>query len=214
MIRGAFVICAMLFTAAPCLADDYRTPKTCSYTLKVWNVNSKQSTKAQRVSHPYSELNGGEIDPVTGCTVCEEDQTLISAHGVEGFYVCNKIADKVKAALAEIISSKERIYSVRGYAVIKSRGPVDKSGNRTGFSNHSYGAAIDINREMNGLYDHCAKFGPQCRLVMGGAWRRGNPGTIEHKGAIVKAMNAAGMKWGGLIEGDQKDFMHFSITGY
>jgi hypothetical protein len=98
--------------------------------------------------------------------------------------------------------------------VIKSRGAADGNGNRIGFSNHSFGTAIDINPEQNGLYDNCITFGPQCRLLRGGEWRPGTPGTLDKNGDIVTLFKQAGFQWGGEIVGKQKDFMHFSLTGY
>ena len=106
------------------------------------------------------------------------------------------------------------IHTIEGYRVVKSRGPVDGKGNRTGFSNHSYGTAIDINSEQNGLYDNCITFGPQCRLLRGGEWRPGTQGTLDTKGDIVVQFKQEGFRWGGEIEGKQKDFMHFSLSGY
>jgi len=106
------------------------------------------------------------------------------------------------------------IHTVVGYHVVKSRGPVDHAGNRTGFSNHSFGTAIDINPDQNGLYDNCITFGPECRLLRGGDWRSGIPGTLEKDGDIVNTLKQEGFYWGGEIAGKQKDFMHFSLTGY
>ena len=77
-----------------------------------------------------------------------------------------------------------------------------------------YGAAVDINRSKNGLYDKCLKFGPGCRLIQGGSWKQGEKGALTKESAIVREMKAAGFKWGGEIEGNQKDFMHFSRSGY
>ena len=36
---------------------------------------------------------------------------------------------------------------------------------------------------------------------------------VASSAAIVRAMREAGFHWGGEMEGDQKDFMHFSVTG-
>lgn len=168
----------------------------------------------KQVRHAYGELIREEIDPVTGCTVCTEDQETIAISPLPTFSVCAKLAPRVRSAVEYLIANGQPIRSVTGYRVIKSRGPVDASGNRTEFSNHSFGTAIDINPEQNGLYDNCIDFGPQCLLIRGGEWRPGTPGTIEKNSDIVVRFKQAGFKWGGEIAGKQKDFMHFSLTGY
>ncbi len=187
---------------------------TCTYEVAVWNVPAKKVIEVRRVSHPYTELSDEEVDPVTGCTVCSEDQVTISLPSVGDFRLCSKIAPQVEETLIGLIEDGVPIQSVRGYQVVRSRGEIDENGNRTMLSNHSYGTAIDINRELNGLYDRCPVFGPGCRLVLGGQWRPGVPGTMVEGGSVVMAMKELGFKWGGEIKGNQKDFMHFSFTGY
>ncbi|OGR40774.1 MAG: hypothetical protein A2X35_09760 [Elusimicrobia bacterium GWA2_61_42] len=189
-------------------------PATCSYEVYNWNTHKKQAVNFAKVERPYSELKPEEIDPATGCTVCLEDQELLKAGAIEPFYVCRKIAASVRVALEKLTAAGEPVLEVTGYRPGKTRNPTDKEGNRTGFSNHAYGAAIDINRSANGLYDKCFKFGPGCRLVQGGPWKPGNKGALSAESRIVKAMKAAGFRWGGEIEGAQKDFMHFSFSGY
>lgn len=189
-------------------------PSDCSYEMQVWNVYEKRSVITKNVEHPYSELRPEEIDPVTGCTVCSEDQERISILPLQLFSVCFKLAPRVRSSLGDMVRNGALINTVVGYHVIKSRGPIDGNGNRTGFSNHSFGTAIDINPEQNGLYDTCITFGPACRLIRGGEWRPGTPGTLDKNSDIVSLFKEAGFKWGGEIAGKQKDFMHFSLTGY
>ena len=74
--------------------------------------------------------------------------------------------------------------------------------------------AVDINRSLNGFYHDCPAFGPRCRLMQGGPWRPGVPGTLTADSPIVLVLKAAGFKWGGEEDGTQKDFMHISLTGY
>jgi hypothetical protein len=143
-----------------------------------------------------------------------EDQELIILPSLQPFSVCFKLAPRVRSILAEMVGRGAPINTVVGYHVIKSRGHVDGNGNRTEFSNHSFGTAIDINPELNGLYDNCINFAPACRLIRGGEWRPGVWGTIEKSSDIVFLFEQAGFKWGGEIAGKQKDFMHFSLTGY
>lgn len=189
-------------------------PSTCTYDVSIWNVRSKGIAGTTTVRHDYASLSEDEVDPLTGCTVCSEDQERLELPGVAPFSVCRKIAPEVRATLMKLLDAGEPVLTVRGYLVIRSRGPVDEKGNRTKLSNHSYGAAIDINRNLNGLYTNCVSFGPQCRLMLGGAWRPGVAGTLEADGAIVRAMKELGFSWGGEIKGIQKDFMHFSRSGY
>jgi hypothetical protein len=189
-------------------------PETCTYETATWNVKLKRSVDVHTVSHPYADLLPGERDPGSGCTVCREDQVPVNVPGVGQVMLCYKVAKRVEDVLLRLVARGAHIVSLRGYKVIRSRGPLDAGGNRTGFSNHSYGAALDINRELNGLYKNCVTWGPRCRLAMGGPWRPGVPGTLVKGGAVVSAMKDIGFKWGGEIAGRQKDFMHFSITGY
>ncbi len=203
-----------LFHAGRSFADERPLPATCTYETQRWSVVLKQSVDARIVSHPYGELAPEEVDPVTGCTVCSEDQERVVVPPLEPFFLCYKIAPQVRAALEGLLRSGAPVFEVVGYHVIRSQGPVDGAGNRTGFSNHSYGTAVDINPELNGLYDHCLEFGAACRLIRGGEWRPGVRGTLERDGDIVRAFKSAGLRWGGEIAGRQKDFMHFSPTGY
>jgi len=188
--------------------------KTCSYEVAVWNVPARKVMEVRRVSHPYSELAEEELDHETGCTVCSEDQVTISLPSSADFRICRKIAPEISDILRRLIEDGVPILSIRGYQVVRSRGGIDDNGNRKMLSNHSFGTALDINRERNGLYDNCIMFGPECRLVLGGHWRPGVPGTLLKNGPVVRAMKAIGFRWGGEIKGRQKDFMHFSLTGY
>jgi hypothetical protein len=190
------------------------TPETCSYEVAVWNVKAKKVIEVKKTRHAYKEVTGEETDPATGCTVCREDQVLISLPPIPKFRICRKLAPKVKKTLLGLIEGGATIKSIRGYRAVRSKGALDKDGNRTVLSNHSFGTAIDINRELNGLYDRCFEFGPKCRLVLGGRWKPGVPGTLVENGPVVRAMKEIGFKWGGEIKGRQKDFMHFSLTGY
>jgi hypothetical protein len=208
---GAFLF---MFYAVPVCAEPSSPPQTCTYESFNWNVRQQRPVNMHTVTHPYSELASDEVDPQTGCTVCLEDQVTVQVGKLTPFLVCNKVADIVRDTLDNLLSSGEVVVEVTAYRPGKTRNPLDDEGNRTGFSNHAYGAAIDINRGMNGLYDNCAQFGPVCRLIQGGAWIPGHPGVLGRDTPIVRGMMEAGFKWGGDIAGKQKDFMHFSFTGY
>lgn len=200
--------------ASGAMAETRPAPSDCTYEMQVWNVNTKSSVNLKKVRHPYDELRTEEIDAATGCTVCSEDQVLILIPPLTPFSVCHTIAPLVRDAVTTATRRGMPLHTIAGYRVIKSRGAVDGDGNRTGFSNHSYGTAIDINPEQNGLYDNCLTFGPQCRLLRGGEWRPGTPGTLDRNSDFVALFKQAGFQWGGEIAGKQKDFMHFSLTGY
>ncbi len=189
--------------------------QTCSYNTWRWNVHSKQTVQHERVVRPYHLLHADERDTSTGCTVCEEDQVKIDVAGLPVFYLCKNIAANVKAVLVELQRQSAPIKTVIGYRVGRSRGKIDARGNRSDFSNHSFGVALDINTDHNGLYIQCFNFGPQCLLSRGGAWRPNlDPYSLTGNSQIVRALKAIGLLWGGEIAGQQKDFMHFSPSGY
>ena len=189
-------------------------PSTCSYTTYKWNVVQRKAVEYRRVSHPYDRVTDIERDEATGCTVCEQDQVDIALPGIKSFKMCRQLAGPVEVALGELLAQGQPIYKVIAYRVGMTRGDIDAGGNRTRFSNHSFGIALDINDEQNGLYDHCIRFGPQCRLIQGGRWSPSRAGSWTADSQVVHSMQSLGFKWGGQIEGKQKDFMHFSPTGY
>jgi len=190
-------------------------PQQCSYDTYQWSTIDKRSVNHQLVSHPYREVTHEEVDPQTGCTVCREDQVELSLPGIQPFLICRKIAPIVESALLELIEEGEPIQQVIGYRVGMTRGKINAQGLRTRFSNHSFGAAIDINPQHNGLYDRCIHFGPACRLIRGGEWLpQIEQASLDPQGIVVQRFKSDGFKWGGEIEGRQKDFMHFSPSGY
>lgn len=192
----------------------YATPSTCTYQTYKWNVKLKRAVERKTVRHSYSKLSKDEVDMRTGCTVCEEDQATISIPGLKPFAVCKLLVKDLERTLFDLIKQGTFIAEVTGYRVGKTRGKTDKEHNRTQFSNHSYGIALDINQQQNGLYDHCINFSSTCRLIRGGPWKAGAKGSMTREGSIVRRMNQLGFRWGGSIAGKQKDFMHFSPTGY
>lgn len=211
--RHSFLIIGLVLILAV-VANAQEGLKWCTYQTFKWNVKLRSAVEHKTVRHPYDELMPDEMDPLSGCTVCEEDQETIHLPPLAPFHICKAFAPLVRETLSKLIREGQPIFEVIGYHVGRTRGEPDTSGNRTGFSNHSYGIAIDINPQINGLYDNCIEFGPNCRLIRGGPWRRGQPGALTSECEIVKAMKAAGFRWGGEIPGKQKDFMHFSPTGY
>lgn len=187
----------------------------CSYDSYQWNTINQRAENFTRVQKSYAELTPDEIDSRTGCSVCEQDQRLIHVAGVEPVRVCKNVAASYQAILDDALANGFEIRSLVGYRVGKTRGEADAAGRRTQFSNHSFGIALDINSEHNGLYTNCLTFGPHCRLLRGGPWRpRSDPASIMADSRLVREMRSMGFYWGGQIKGRQKDFMHFSPSGY
>ena len=210
-INKRFMVLTILF----CLLPLSVAGQTCHYETWSWNTKLKKAVNFTEVRKAYADLVPAEIDRESGCSVCREDQQKISLPNIEPFYVCKRYAQRLQTTLLSSIQSGQPIKTITGYRVGKSRGAVDESGNRTVLSNHSFGTALDINAEFNGLYENCFQFGPQCRLLRGGVWQPHiNPYSLTKNSVLVVKLREAGFKWGGDIRGRQKDFMHFSLTGY
>jgi hypothetical protein len=187
--------------------------KDCTYQVFKWNTVSKKIEGPIRVAKQRSTLSADHFDK-NGCSVCEQDQVEIELVNQKRLRVCYRLVDQIKEALNKSILEGFDIKSVKGYLVKMTRGPIDKEGYRTKFSNHSYGTAVDVNREYNGLYNSCENFGPNCRLSLGGKWDPNNPLSIAPHSPIYQNMKEVGFKWGGEIKSYQKDFMHFSLSGF
>jgi len=168
----------------------------------------------RKVVKAYSELTDEERDAQSGCTVCDEDQVVLSFAGLRPFKVCKLIAPRVRQIIETLLREHAPLLEVVGYRVGMTRGDIDASGNRSGFSNHSFGLALDVNADQNGLYDNCVNFGSSCRLIKGGPWEPGRELSLTKDSMIVLEFKRNGFLWGGEIAGQQKDFMHFSPTGY
>ena len=206
-LPSLIILLAILITPA-------NAQELCTYKTYSWNTIKNEAVNFETVKKPYTDLTDEEVDAFTGCSVCEQDQRTIAVPPLNPFKVCHIMAPRVRNAIEDLIKQGEPVYSVVGYRVGKTRGNIDLEGNRTQFSNHSFGVAIDINQEQNGLYDNCISFNKLCRLIRGGHWSPENEGSLKADGAIVSAMDNLGLKWGSQILGKQKDFMHFSPNGY
>jgi hypothetical protein len=205
------------------------TPETCTYRTYSWSVEERRAVNRERVEKPYDEVDDDERDPTDPrCTVCLEDQSeidpaLLGLEGLEPFRVCYAYRNAIEDALRRIAESGDfEIVEITGYRVGRTRGRV-VDGLRTEWSNHSFGTAIDINADYNGLYGSCDvdEVTPEslagCRRRVGGDWdpashpRR----TVVRGGVVYEAFTGElGWRWGGEIEGATRDMMHFSLTGY
>lgn len=212
MLRGLLWVILWAGCGACCIA--VASPDICSYSTYQWNVVEKRAVNRQRIEHSYSQLELHEVDPLTGCTVCEQDQVTIKLEGIAPFKVCHVLAAEVKQILQQQLAQGQYLDKVVGYRVGMTKGPLDGSGSRTQFSYHSFGIALDINEQYNGLYDNCLSFDSRCRLLRGGRWDPRHPGSLSRDHPLVRAFKRMGLKWGGEIAGKQKDFMHFSPYGY
>jgi hypothetical protein len=186
----------------------------CTYTSYTWNTQLGRAIDYRTIRKPYSDLKAEEIHSETGCTVCEEDMSWVSVPGVEPVMVCARLAPLFQSALDFSLGAGEHIEAIVGRRVGRTKGQADDNGNRTLFSFHSYGIALDVNPARNGLYTDCYTFGPHCRMLQGGPWVPGSPGSHTAESVLVQELKARGFKWGGEIAGRQKDFMHFSPSGY
>ncbi len=188
---------------------------SCHYQTYRWNTISQKAEDFETVIKSYHDLGPDEFDSLTGCSVCTEDQQVIQVGSLKPVRVCKRYAGRLEWILNTAIAEGFPVQQLRGYRVGRTRGDTDGEGKRTEFSNHSYGIAIDINVNSNGLYENCIEFGAQCVLRRGGKWNPDeNPESIPVNGILVNMMKESGFKWGGEIAGRQKDFMHFSVSGY
>ncbi len=185
----------------------------CHYQSWRWDTRRQAASELREVRKFKRDLTPEERGSVAGCTVCEEDQVELRIPGAPPVKVCQRFAPALRTALTKILASGFQVFKLEGYRVGMTRGPVDAQGLRTQFSNHSYGTALDVNPEQNGLYDNCLRFNDACRLIRGGVWRPHLPGGIAPESIVVEALKATGLKWGGELNGRQKDFMHFSPAG-
>ena len=185
----------------------------CHYSYSVWNVKLKKSAAWKTVAKPYAKLTAEEKGPL-GCTPCLEDQQDLALSNGLTIKACVKVAAQAKKALEASLSQGQTIKTLVGYRPQLSRGAPDAEGNLTVLSNHSFGVAFDVNENFNGLYNNCPAWSSKCVLAVGGPYLPGSPLSLVASSPAVVEMGKAGLQWGGTIAGGQKDFMHFSPTGY
>jgi len=185
----------------------------CHYEYGIWNVAAGRVIERREVARPRSELGPEEIGS-WGCTPCVEDQTRIELSNGVSFRICARVAARIQQGLERALKQGMPIETVVGYRPSMSRGPLDSAQNRTQFSNHAFGAAIDINEAHNGLYAGCPVWSQGCTLIRGGPWQPGLAQSLTADHPVVLELALQGFLWGGQIAGNQKDMMHFSETGY
>ncbi|HQL56075.1 MAG TPA: M15 family metallopeptidase [Myxococcota bacterium] len=199
----------------------------CSYRLHNWNSRKRRAEAAPLVRKPCSQIQADERDPLEPrCSVCRKDQVTIDPAqlgipGVKPFQICHVYREQVEDALRAIVESGEfEIKQIVGYRPGRTRGPI-VNGYRTLLSNHSFGTAIDINANRNGLYTNCPPGQLErpgqgtCKLGIGGRWNpTAAPTQTITKDSIVYREFTKFWKWGGEIPGTTRDLMHFSISGY
>lgn len=187
--------------------------KICEYHFTVWNTKTKSSDGPFTINKDYKDLKPSELGPL-GCTPCEIDQKEIILDNKMKVKICIKLAGPLLETLNQILKLGYPLESILGYRPSISKGIADASGRRTELSNHAFGTAIDLNENYNGLYVNCLQWSSNCRLQKAGIYRPGHPLSLTMNSVPVLLLKKIGLKWGGEISGKQKDFMHFSPTGY
>jgi len=205
------ILLCYIFISFSCIA--FGEDKICTYETWDWDSRSRKAINHQKIRKSWKSLSTEERGVTPGCSICAEDQMEVRAPGLPPFTLCKKIALRVRDVLSQAKQNGFPIHSITGYRVGKSKGPLDPSGVRTQFSNHSYGTALDINAELNGLYDDCIQFYPGCRLIRGGPYQSQRAGAIRSDLPLTQNLKKVGLRWGGELYGKQKDFMHFSLNG-
>lgn len=185
----------------------------CTYSDWAWDVNAQQAVDFQTVTTTKDQLSDQQRHPELPCSICREDMREVIIADLEPVLMCRVIAGAVEKALLQAAEEGFPINSLTGYRVGRTKGAIDPQGRRTEYSHHSFGLAIDINAEANGLYGNCIAFGAACRLRRGGRWNPANPASITPDSYIYGALRGVGLQWGGELYGRQKDFMHFSLSG-
>jgi len=200
--------CALSLFASNAFAED-----SCTYSDWRWDTTIGQAVDFETVRTTKEKLSDEQRHAELNCTICSEDMITLKIADLEPFDVCHVIAPAIEEALYRALDEGFPIATITAYRVGRSKGPLDAQGRRTEYSHHSFGLAIDINAEANGLYGNCFEFGPDCRLRRGGHWDPENPASITPETPIYQAFRDIGFQWGGELYGRQKDFMHFSLSG-
>jgi len=206
IVFGALTVCLL---ANAVNAED----GVCTFEDWAWHSELKQAQDYETIRTTRDQLTPQQRHSSLPCSVCREDQSVITLSNGGSVEVCHILARDIEIALEETLDSGFEIQTLNGYRVGRTRGPLDERGLRTEYSNHSFGLAVDINADSNGLYDRCLDWGSHCRLRVGGEWDPRNPLSISRGTPAHRHLTDIGLQWGGELAGRQKDFMHFSLTG-
>ncbi len=106
----------------------------CTYETWDWDSIRKKSVNHKKISKPMTELTEEERGQIAGCSVCEEDQEVVRLHSLPPFKVCKKFRDRIVRAVNLAVSSGFPVYTIVGYRVGKSKGPLNSLGQNS--SNH------------------------------------------------------------------------------
>lgn len=185
---------------------------------------------------PGFEFAVGPVDEATrakmgktwfpGCPVPIEDlsHVTVTHYGFDGavhqgeFVVAAGAADTLREPFRRIFEMR---YPIQVLNVTDGEDvPWDESaafncrkkvGDRSQWSEHSYGRAIDINPVQN-PYVSASSIVPDDGRPYADRGRV-DPGVLHAGDPVVIAFEAAGWHWGGTWTGRTHDYMHFSTTG-
>ena len=209
-IKNVSIVISLGFclSAPAAFADE-----TCTYSDWAWDTVSGKAVDFETIQTTRDQLTEEQLHPDLPCSICEEDMEDLKIDNLAPIKVCAAVASAIRGAIRQSINEGFPIRSLTGYRVGRTKGPTDSQGRRTQYSHHSFGLAIDINADANGLYGTCVEFGPNCRLRRGGEWDPSNPESITPDRPVYRAFREIGFRWRGELNGRQKDFMHFSLSG-
>ena len=171
------------------------------YSAKYYNWNAYSSERSAKVQEQYDKI---AANPSAETAAAEMVNVEIPVWRLKNgqkvadtthVLVLSSLADEVKQIFTEIYNGPEKfpIESVGGYSW-------RENGLR---SNHSCGAAIDINPDANPQIDTDG-----VTALVGNKWEPGvNPYSIGRDSDVVKAFGNHGWRWGAGFS--RADLMHF-----
>ncbi|WP_426573063.1 M15 family metallopeptidase [Aquihabitans sp. McL0605] len=133
------------------------------------------------------------------------------------------VADDVAGAFGQLYAARFQIRRIHPVQVYGSSDDASMAANNTsafncrkvtggsGWSEHAYGMAIDINPVQNPYVTRSGTILPPAAKPWADRTLR-VPGMIHAKGAVRAAFAAIGWSWGGAWT-DPKDYQHVSLTG-
>lgn len=203
-------------------------------------VPGEPATTATPTTQPPAEAGFefavGPVDAATrakmgktwsaGCPVPIEDlrHVTVTHYGFDGavhqgeFVIAADVADTLRAPFRRIFELR---YPIQVLNVTNGEDvPWDESaafncrkkvGDRSQWSEHSYGRAIDVNPVQN-PYVSASSIVPDDGRAYADRSRT-DAGVLHEGDPVVTAFEVAGWHWGGTWTGRTHDYMHFSTTG-